>query len=348
MAAAPKPSTASSSNRHSTPAEPVSTSPSLLRIAPGQQPNIDLVLQAAPTVTVKGRVTGDFEGANLRLIPESLLRDVGFGPSSYAQSRQPEFAFPSVPPGRYRLEAEGQKRLESGGSETLFAAMPVEVGGADLDGLEVALQPAAAIDVTFEETETGLAEGVGYVGLRPAMQSSPALLAQDGKDKVRRFLPLREGAYWLHARTKEAGKKVCITGAHLGDLDVFRQPLVLTAGMNARLTLTLSTHCATISGRILLDGKPAPDARVVVLLRGTPENPGDCWITFLDSEGEFELWGIAPGSYPIWAWLDDDSGLAVGPPDLASVARFATVVTVREGEPAKPEINVLNLKERNK
>jgi hypothetical protein len=47
----------------------------------------------------------------------------------------------------------------------------------------------------------------------------------------------------------------------------------------------------------------------------------------------------------MWAWQDDDSGLSAGPPDLASVSRLATVVVVKEGDSAKTEISVLNLKE---
>lgn len=86
------------------------------------------------------------------------------------------------------------------------------------------------------------------------------------------------------------------------------------------LPLTLSSHCAIIAGRAVWNGQPAPGARIVVLLRGTPENPGDSWSGFTDPEGGFELSDIAAGSYVIWAWQDDDSGLSAGPPDLGSVS----------------------------
>jgi len=296
---------------------------------------------------VKGRISGDFESVNLRLVPISLLPDVGFAQSSNVQKLQPDFTLSSIAPGRYRLEAEGQRKLEKGGFETLFAAMPVEVGATDLAGLDIAPQPAAAIELRFHETEPGLAAAVTAVGLLPAMHAGPVVFAQEGNDKVRRFQPLREGAYWLYTRTT-GEKKVCITGAQLGDRDVFRQPVILTSGMNAQLTLTLSSHCAIITGRVVSNGQPAPGARIVVLPRGTPENPGDSWSAFTDLQGGFELSDIAAGRYPIWAWQDDDSGLSVGPPDLASVAQLATVVVVKEGDTAKSEISVLNLKERGK
>jgi hypothetical protein len=332
------------------PAEPVSSTPTpaaVLRISAGQHASVDLGLIASPTVMVKGRISGDFESVNLRLVSISLLPDVGLAQSSNVQNHQPEFTFSSVAPGRYRLEATGQRKLEKGGFETLLADMPVDVGGTDLEGLDVAPQPAAAIELRFHETEPGLAAAVTALGLLPAMHLGPLVFAQQGSDKVRRFQALREGAYWLYTRTT-GEKKVCITGAQLGDRDVFRQPVILTAGMNAQLTLTLSSHCAIISGRAVWNGQPAPGARIVVLLRGTPENPGDSWSGFKDPEGGFELSDIAAGSYAIWAWQDDDSGLSVGPPDLASVARLATVVTVKEGDTAKSEIRILKLKEGSK
>ncbi len=85
-----------------------------------------------------------------------------------------------------------------------------------------------------------------------------------------------------------------------------------------------------------------------MLLRGTPENPGDSWSGFTDPDGGFELSDIAAGRYLIWAWQDDDSGPSVGPLDLAAVALLATVVEVTEGDTAKLEIGILNLKERGK
>jgi hypothetical protein len=330
------------------PAEPVSSTPaSVLRISAGQHANVDLALIASPTVMVKGRISSDFESVNLRLVSISLLPDVGLAQSSNVQNHQPEFTFSSVAPGRYRLEATGQRKLEKGGFETLLADMPVDVGGTDLEGLDVAPQPAAAIELRFHESEPGLEAAVTALGLLPAMHAGPLVFAQQGNDKVRRFQALREGAYWLYTRTT-GEKKVCITGAHLGDRDVFRQPVVLTAGMSAQLTLTLSSHCAIIAGRVVSNGQPAPGARIVVLLRGTPENPGDSWSGFTDPEGGFELSDIAAGRYLVWAWQDDDSGLSVGPPDLAAVARLATVVAVKEGDTAKSEIVVLKLKEGSK
>jgi hypothetical protein len=330
------------------PAEPVSSTPAaVLRISAGQHANVDLALLAAPTVAVKGHVAGDFESVNLRLVSMSLLPDTGFAQSSNVQNHQPEFTFSSIAPGHYRLEATGQRKLENGGFETLFAAMTVEVGSTELDGLDVAPQPAAVIELKFQETESGLAAGVTAVGLQPAMHAGPVVFAQQGNDKVRRFQPLRDGAYWLYTRTT-GDKKVCITGAELGDRDVFHQPVILTPGLNAQLTLTLSSHCAIIAGRVIGNGQPAPGARIVVLLRGTPENPGDTWSGFTDPEGGFELNDIAPGRYLVWAWRDDDSGLFAGPPGLASVARLATVVVVKDGDTAKSEISVLKLIEVGK
>ena len=185
------------------------------------------MLFATPAVKVKGCITGAFDGVNVRLVPESLLRDVS-PVSTYASSQRGEFEFSSVEPGRFRLEVDGMKRLEGGVTQTLFGGVLVEAGGADIEGLEVALQPAASVDVAFEESEPGLSAGVSSVELLAVGQSSGNVAAQAGSDTVRRFRPMRPGAYWLRTRTS-GEKKVCITGAHLGDRDVFHEMVLLSS-----------------------------------------------------------------------------------------------------------------------
>jgi hypothetical protein len=130
--------------------------------------------------------------------------------------------------------------------------MPVEVGGSDLAGLEVAPQPAAAIDLSIHETEPGLAAAVTVIGLIPAIHAGPLVIAQQHKDKGRRFLPLRE-AYWLFTRTS-GEKKVCITGAQLGESDVFRQPIILTVEQTLRERRSNKTMGVGRSGRLAADG----------------------------------------------------------------------------------------------
>lgn len=326
------------------PGEPVTAAPATLRMAEGEQRAVDLVLQAAPVVTVMGHVSGEFESASVRLVRESLIGEAGAGLNAYVQSNNSGFAVASVPPGRYRLEAQGHRRAADGGkSETLYGAMRVEVGGSDLEDVEVVMQGAAEIELAYEEAEAGLSKMVASVGLLPVGLGTGAAYPQSGDAGTRRFPSLREGSYWLETRTGGEGT-VCITGARLGDRDVFREPAIVTSGMKARLTLRLSsTECASFKARVVRDGRPAPGARVVVLLRGTPQNPGDCWTTFTNSEGEFELWGIPQGRYLVWAWQDDDSGVAAGPADLAKVAPFASVVDARQGDSEQKVIGLLDL-----
>lgn len=330
------------------PGDPVSVAAPALQISPGQHANVDLVLAATPAATVKGRVTGDFSGIRLQLVPDSRLRNAGSTPSTFVSGGDhADFSFPPVTPGRYRLEGYGEKRSDKGKTEPVFAAMLVEVGTAGLDGLEVTPLPAVSIELKFQESEPGLADGIASVGLVLADQARPETRVVPGTDKITKFPLMRPGIYWLRTRTNSA-RKMCVAGARLGDEDIFRKPVVLAPGWNGFLTLALSTHCAQIEGHVLSNGKPAPWARIVALLSGTPENPGDPWVVLADEDGDFSLSEIAPGRYRIWAWEDDDSGLSAGPRDLASIARSATVVDAREGKAEKLTINVLDLREARK
>ena len=66
---------------------------------------------------------------------------------------QGTFTIRGVPPGHYRLRAQVTSNV-GGTYKTSVGDIPVDVGGSDIDGLDVALDAPATVDVTFH----GLAE----------------------------------------------------------------------------------------------------------------------------------------------------------------------------------------------
>lgn len=76
--------------------------------------------------------------------------------------------------------------------------------------------------------------------------------------------------------------------------------------MNARLDIMLSTHCATIEGRVVSQHQPVAFAHVAILLSGAAKSPGDVFLLSAGKDGSFSLPGPAPGNYLVWAWRRDN------------------------------------------
>ena len=127
----------------------------------------------------------------------------------------------------------------------------------------------------------------------------------------------------------------------MGERDVLHGSLTATAGMSGRLDVTVSRGCGEIKGRVVRDGKPVPDAKVLLLLRGSAKQPEDMLVDYANEEGEVRFFGLAPGRYRLWAWQVDGFGSFVGPANLAGAEEESVVVQVGRGKPVTIEVPLL-------
>jgi hypothetical protein len=314
---------------------------STFRIAAGQHTEVDLALETISAVSLRVRVVGGLPKSSPLV---QLFRDDGIEDGSQTQSpmpspEAPNFEFRAIEPGRYRLEAHGRGLDANGVEQSLAARLPIEVGRAGVDALELTLEPAGVIEVTLHVPGGGkLGSGVSTVGLRSA-GSSPAVThwAQTEKGALR-LHDLPPGSYWLLTRTEEG---VCVTSVKLGGREALHGKVTVTAGMAARLDVTLSGNCASVRGVALSGGKPAPYANVLLLLSGSAADPGDLFEESADEKGEFFLYGLGPGHYRLWAWLDDEESYFLGPSGLAAEEAKATTIVLAAGQAAKVEVALL-------
>ncbi|MEP6961678.1 MAG: carboxypeptidase-like regulatory domain-containing protein, partial [Acidobacteriota bacterium] len=291
----------------------------LLRLAPGENLTRNLLLEAAPAVEIRGRVTDPAApkewSANLQLRREPAVswNAMNMVVSSNSPSSG-EFTFRGVAPGRYRLEATGNIPLGDQNFEEHLASMPIEVTGGDVAGLEMVLQPGASVEQVMEEDSPSLLKDVHFGFFQTGNPNQGPRSAKDGT-----FLFLSTEDYWpVHS----TGANACIAGVSLDGADVFRKPLRFKGGTRHKVTVKVSSRCAAIeTGHTVLRGQPAAEATVAFLLSGTPEKPGYVYTMTSGKEGEFQMLGIAPGRYLAWAWRDSDDGSSVGPANLVSCPR---------------------------
>jgi protocatechuate 3,4-dioxygenase beta subunit len=302
-----------------------------LQIAPGQHAQLDLSPIAASTVTIRGHVRGvpAQTGFGVNLTPEQpgSLQSL----NAFIDASQSAFTIRGVSAGHYLLHAQIYGNLNN--IKQLSADIPVDVGGSDVDGLEVALDSGATVDMITEGDSTST-----NATLRNADSSMSLHGASRDKDGVFHFNSLSPGRYWVDLPSPEGA---CLQSLKQGDKDVTGKPFVVEAGATVHLAATFSKTCGSFRARAIRDGVPVPGAKMVVLVSGTAQEPGTIKEDFANDEGEFLFSGLAPGHYSVWSWAVSGKGAMEGPESLGAVAQQATAVDVTAGEPAHVDVPLL-------
>ena len=310
------------------------------QLSPGQRAQVDLTPTTASTATVRGHLRNlpPQTGYSVSLQSEDANVNQTFG--AYVDVSQGTFAVRGVPPGRYRLRAQTYSTVGPGTTQKAPAAeVPVDVGGSDVDGVDVSLDSEGTVDVAFHGvTENGLDATTVSASLRSAGAAGDFAGGMRGEKGEFHFGSLAPARYRVIVHTPAES---CVESVKLGDSDVRLAPFQLAAAAALHIDVTVSKNCGAIELRAVRDDAPVPDAKVVLLVSGTPRDPGELKEDFVDDEGAYSFSGLAPGRYLLWSWAVSGKGAIVGPASLAAVEQQATVVEVKAGEPVHVDVPLL-------
>lgn len=303
--------------------------PAFFVMESAQRAQKDLMLGSARAFSVRGRVTNvpSETGASVSLVRDDGLSVVSEPRSTVTRLARGSFEFEGVEPGRYRIEAS--ITTASGGRPVRFCGrQTVQVEEADPSEVEIALEPPARLDVAVHDLPGGASADAVSIGLRSTGAVSWTMWAQTAPDGSRNFESLEGGTYWLQTRTNGP---LCVESVKFGRQEVLQGTVTLTAAQEGRLDVAVSTQCAAIDGAVVSQGKPVPLARVMLLLSGTAESPGDTFMSISGDDGKFSVVGLAPGRYLLWAWSQEDPRFA-GPPSFSEPQNRGTPVVLTKGE----------------
>jgi hypothetical protein len=305
------------------------------QLSPGQRAQIDLTPAAGTAATVRGHVRNlpPQTGFSVFLLPQDDCQQ-GSGGTAFVDATQGTFTARGVQPGHYLL------RVQRYGNTTIppAADLSVDVGGSDIDGLEVELGAEASVGVMLH----GLSEdqlkdvratmrGVGTIG----RTLGGAAMPKAGEFQIGGVSP---GRYRLVLRTPAES---CVESVKLGDTEMRGAIFSVGAGAALHFDAVVSQNCGAVRVRAVRDGEAVPHAKVVLLASGTPSDPGELREVTADDEGGFLFSGLTPGRYLLWGWALDGKGAMVGPSSLAAVEQQATVVDVTAGDPVKVDVPLL-------
>jgi protocatechuate 3,4-dioxygenase beta subunit len=305
-------------------------------LSPGQRAQVDLTPLTATTVTVRGHVQNvpPQTGFSVSLLPDDDSLGFGQNANAFVDASQGTFTIRGVAPGRYRLRAQSFPP-PGGAQKALAAEFPLDVGSSDMDGVDVALDSQATVEVTFHGVADDQMKDVSVM-LRGAGPYGHGYA--QSKDGTYQFQSVPPGSYRLSLHTPSES---CVASVKLGDREMSGAAFDVAAGAALHVDVAVSQNCGSVHLRALRGDVAVPRAKVVLLRSGTAKDPGDVSEDYADDEGEYTFSGLTPGRYLIWAWAVEGQGAVAGPSSLGAVAQQATAVDVTAGDPVKVDVPLL-------
>ncbi len=283
-----------------------------IALGPGEEVRgLDFTLLPKRTVRVRGRVFNTTSGrpghrATVWLYArESGARGPALRKQTVVEDAQGAFEFRGVTPGPYILWANS---LEEG--EVYRARQTLDVGDADVDGINVVLAPG--IELKGHVRTEGNRQ-LNFTDLRvvleprdgPEMGSASVSVKPDGS-----FVLKNLGSEVYEVNVAGAPEDFYFKAARLGSDDVLEAGLSVARGRQpSALELVLSSAGGQMDG-VLLSEELGFDGALVVLVPEPPHR-GQARLyktTTTDQYGHFTLRGIVPGDYKLFAWEDIEAG----------------------------------------
>jgi hypothetical protein len=296
----------------------------------------DVQILHARGVTVRGTVSGA-AGAPAGAIVFVTLSPtprtiISRGYTNLIQGPSNAFEIPQVLPGTYVLAATAPL-----GDKSLSAHQTVEIGSANVEGLQLTLAPPQTISGSIVLPEgRKLPPGLVAV-LEPRDNRGNAVgggLTQPGSDGAFQFRDISPGDYDVVLGSTGPGDDLYVSAIQAGDEDALSLGVHVGSQAVGRLKVILKANggSAKLSVRDS-DGKPLPDSWV----RLVPDSPrrtqmalyGECKT---DAGGACEMQGVAPGSYHAFAFAEQKQIDFRDPAATADIEDSGTALHIAEGE----------------
>ena len=310
-----------------------------ISLTPGAEvKGIDMRMHRVDAFTVRGRV-GTAEG-NVVAGPATinLSEDIAVvtGWTSYGgatDERKGTFEIRNVPAGSYLLSA-----ATLGEGPRYQARLNIEVGERAPDPIEVVLSPGADITGTIE-TENRNGAAAPQINLSSFEQFGMATSAQATADS--------EGAFVLHGVFP--GRQMLSVGnvagyikeLRIGDKQVNPQGFDLTAGTAGPWRIVMGTKGGKLSGTVAGSMPESGTVFAVLLPSGSDVNISGGPAIPVNRDGRFELSGLQPGRYRVFAMETANPYAITAEPELLkAIESRGQSIDVAEGDSAKvaPEI----------
>ena len=278
-----------------------------IEVGPGDEiPGIDIRMQKARVYRIRGKVAGATQPLRLMIVPRDRHAVLGFfGGAGAMVKADGTFEIGSVQPGSYYIAA-----MPMQGMQSLVARVPVDVARENVENVVITAVSGSTLTGSIRVSE---GKGITFSGVR--VQLSPmegmafnvpnATAKEDGSFVLENVGPDRYRVMVLNLP-----KDTWLQSIRAGDQEVLDSGIDLAAGAAGNVQIVLGLGTGSISGTVQ-DAKQQPASGSIVTLLPDPmkEERYDLYrTTTADQNGQFNLQGIAPGEYKLFAWDDVDPG----------------------------------------
>jgi hypothetical protein len=281
-------------------------------VTPGSQlRNLNFNLRKVRLATIRGKVVAP---ANATGVGAGMMIVTDGGSSSSSgdvKGKDNTFEFFGVNPGPLFLI--GNYMLNGQRYSTVF---PVEVGGNDIDGIE--LRPLPPMEVAGQVRVAGESTATPSQ-LQPSLESRgrgnfSASMNTDGSFVIRDVAPATYRVIFNRLPTGHYIKSI-----HWGTTEITDGTFDTTNGIPPRteLSIVLGVDGGRIDGAVTNDKQePCEGAQVTLIPIGSHRSRAFYKFPNTDAAGKFTIQGIAPGSYKLLAWDKVDNNAVMYDPDF--------------------------------
>ncbi len=304
-------------------------------LAPGQvQYGMDFQLRHVPTVTIQGQIAAspsELRGVMVYLLPRVAA---GLAEKSPIPVVDGSFKLPAVLPGSYVLVAD---QFGENGGVIGSARLELEVLDQDIKGVTLTLiRPGDLIGRVRLESSRGSAASLeltdGRTGnLQVSLQrldDETSFVAAPVNEAGRfRLKSVSPGIYRVLVNNLNAG--LYVKSIRVGDYDVSEAGLDLSKGaLSGEISITLSANGGGLKGNVHNeDGTSTGGAQVVAMPISSLYRPKT---VIAESNGHYEIKGLAPGEYRVFAFQEIEPGAAEDADFMKQFADKSGKVTIHE------------------
>ena len=319
-----------------------------VQLSAGQRAQVDFTLRQAPIVVVAGLLTGFPSGqeADLQFLNESG-DDIAFDKQFDAQAGA--FLAHIVSAGLCIIKADAKDAL----NRPLHAQVSLNAT-AGVRNIRLALAPALSIPILVRTETTKPPSETLRRSVVGDMQSIPVSVnlhpIEIGRPDVSASVEGGPNNPLLVLRNLEAGRyKVevvpnntennswYVKSIFYGGADLFRQELTVAGGEASPMEIVLRDDSAVLHGTVQFE-ETEGQAAVLVVPDYAPLDPK---MTVADDRGEFQIDGLAPGEYKIFAF-DRLDGLEYSNPEvLGEYASKAAQVSLLPNEKTTVKVDLI-------
>ncbi|HEY1677999.1 MAG TPA: carboxypeptidase-like regulatory domain-containing protein [Candidatus Sulfotelmatobacter sp.] len=306
---------------------------------------VNFSMVPAPALSVRGTVVNLPPHTSATIMLQS--HDFNVVMNGAEMRKDGSFVIRDVSPGNYTISA-----MVDGAPVPMMARQTLQLGSSDVDGLRLAPQPGAVVRgwLRFESNAAQKAPKISLVGLWsldndvddavvPGAGASPNL-ANVAANSSLEWKDIPPGNYYVQL-AGEGEEQWYIKSAVAGGRDINESGLSINGG-TVMLDLVASADGGAVTG-VALDskGQPEPNATVVAVPIARLRSHPDFKKTVSDQSGHFNLRGIRPGNYTVFAWESVEGDAYYDPEFLKTFEGQGKALHIGEREQQTLQLSVI-------